>query len=90
MDTITLKNGIEITDNRHIQCGVTIKNVSFKYFELLYINTLKPAILKPAIYCVQRPIWMKDSDELIEFASELETLKETLIEANQFLNRNNG
>lgn len=75
---ITLSNGIKIVDNRYLNCGVSIENNNTSiclyynnHSKQLYINLSSKFLFEQTI------------DEYID---NLNKMKQSLIEANKFLN----
>lgn len=80
--TIVLKSGIVIIDSRNLGTGVRIENQHTKYMNLNYSSTT-------GFYLNMKGFWLTE-DALTDYYTELETMKQSLIEANTLLNQESG
>lgn len=80
--TIELKSGIVIIDSRNLGIGVRIENQHTKYMTLNYSSST-------GFYLNMKGFWLTE-DALTDYYTELETMKQSLIEANTLLNQESG
>lgn len=76
---ITLSTGIKIIDNRYLGCGVFIENQKTKYLTLSFGHDV-------GFYASTIGIMILES-EFDSYLLEVEIIRKTVLEANEFLNK---